>query len=148
MARAGVAAVEILGVYAHKPPVSTIRQYAKVLVGGTPASRLKRAHRELSRAVLVEALVHHPRKNFDFKFGQGGKGINSFGWDPRELTLDGRAIIEGETDMSKPCLRVAVWIHAYSPRKGLRTEYGRLPPRPILPMPERLARLVPYRPVD
>jgi len=71
MARRVKAAVEILGVYAHVPPSSAVRAYAKVLADLPQARRVAAARTALSRAVLIEALVHHPTKGFEFQFGQG-----------------------------------------------------------------------------
>lgn len=148
MARRVKASVEILGVYAHVPPSSAVRAYAKVLADMPKARRVAAARAALSRAVLVEALVHHPTKSFEFEFGQGGTGMNSFAWDPRVLTLDGQAVVGREAPRRCEACRVTAWIHDYSASKPIRTEYGVVKAPPVTAMPARLKKLVPYEVVD
>jgi hypothetical protein len=63
---------------------------------------------------------------------------------------DGQERIPAESfDVPKvESLRIAFFLHFWNPTAPLRTSYGELLcPQPE-PMPERLARLIPFEPVD
>ncbi len=45
-------------------------------------------------------------------------------------------------------MRVAVWIHQFADGKRIKTDYGVLAPLKTDRMPARLAKLLPYQPVD
>ena len=94
-------------------------------------------------------LVHHTTAKFDCKFGQLGKGMNSFGWSPRLLTLDGVAKLPNHDDVThKDILRIAFFIHEFKSAVPLKTEYGVLKLPQMQPMPSRLLLAMPYEVVD
>lgn len=139
--------VEVLGVYLHKPSAAVVKAQSRTLGDDSPAGQAK-ARRELERAVMVEVLVHHPTKQFNFRFGQGGKGMNSFAWDPNVLSLDGRELIGKQIPVEMDTARVTFWIHAFAPQTALKTQYGSVALPPSCTMPPRLAKIVPYATID
>lgn len=110
---------------------------------------MKAAKRFFANIALVEVLVHHTTAKFNCRFGQPGKGMNSFGWSPRLLTLDGTAKLRNLGAVThKEILRIAFFIHQLKPAAPLKTEYGVLKLPPIQPMPPRLLQAMPYEVVD
>lgn len=143
------ARVEILGVYQYQPTIEVLRAQAEICVAPTPAGKLKAAKRFFGKAALVEVLVHNTTAKFGCRFGQPGRGLNSVGWSPRLLTLDGVEQLRIDEDVAhKEILRIAFFIHQFKSTAPLKTEYGVLKLPPMQPMTLRLLKAMPYEVVD
>ena len=73
------ARVEVLGVYQYQPTIEVLRAQAEICIAPTPAAKAKAAKRFFGKVALIEVLVHNTTAKFDYRFGQPGKGMNSFG---------------------------------------------------------------------
>ena len=112
--------------------------------------------RELSAAVLVEALVEHADDSFNVgEFIQADPerppGSWQVAWCEKYLTPDGSRLL-GECSFnqlpSDPCFRVVFYIHEWKQELGLNGPYGALELPAVQPMPARLWCLAPYEEVD
>lgn len=152
--------IEVLGVYRLPLTEELFQEQFKILYDYpmTPAERAqaeRRCRDQLSSVVLIEVLVHNRDHRFDVgHFTQPQDGVPESNWQAAYaeafLTLDGEAYVEdrwsGPPDSGD--LRIAFFMHYWQPDKPLRTSYGDVPCPPVQEMPARLARLVPYEPVD
>ena len=71
-------------------------------------------------------------------------------WDEGLLSSDGETLLARKINCVKGTgpLRLAFYMHYWDAQLPLKWKYGEVPcPRPQ-PMPERLKRLMPYRPCD
>ena len=152
--------IEVLGVYRLPVTEELFREQFDTLYS-YPMSEDERAQAEcqcreqLASVVLVEAIVHNRDERFDVgQFTQPQDGMREESWQvvyaEGYLSLDGEALAVER--WSKPPesgdLRVAFFLHFWQPNKPLRSTYGEVACPPAQEMPERLARLVPYEPVD
>lgn len=104
--------------------------------------------------VLIEAWVRGAEKRFDpGRLGQARSGaigpLDQVAYDEAVLTDDGAAILGRDVDEHRgrdP--RLAFFLHYYRPEDPILTPFGPVTaPRPT-PMPERLAAIIRYEPVD
>jgi hypothetical protein len=152
--------IEVLGVYRLPVTEELFREQFDILYG-YPMSEPERAQAErqcreqLSSVVLVEASVHNRDQTFDVgRFTQPQEGVPEANWQvawaEAYLTPDGESLAVER--WSKPPqsgdLRAAFFVHFWQPGLPLRTSYGEVECPAVQEMPERLARLVPYEPVD
>ena len=138
------ARIEVLGVCRYEPTPDVIRQQARVCVASTPSGQLAAAKRSLAKIVLVEVLAHHTRATFQGNFGQPGKGMNSFDWNLRILTLDGTEQSKWKDLGKREFLRLAFFVHDFHPSQPLKSELGVLALPAIQSMPSRLEKAMPY----
>jgi hypothetical protein len=115
----------------------------------------RQCREQLNSVALIEAMVHDRDDRFNVgQFTQPQDGVPQTNWqvayDEAFLTLDGEslAVERGERAPEVGDLRVAFFLHFWQPDKPLRTSYGEVACPSAEDMPERLARLVPYEPVD
>jgi len=103
---------------------------------------------ELSSIVLLEVLVENADENFDAgDFEQPDSGQAAY--DEFYLAVDSDEIIaEGFDQPKTPSFRVLFFMHFFKPGKPLKTSYGKVPVPKVEPMPDSLAKLHPYQPVD
>jgi len=152
--------IDVLGVYSLPVTPQLLREQCDILYGenlkGEERKQAERACLEqLASTVLIEVLVSNRNGEFrTWDFCQPRKGVPQDNWQvawaEAFLTADGDSLLverggdlpEGDT------LRVAFFIHIWDPRGVLNTSYGPRTCPPVQKMPERLARLVPYVPVD
>jgi hypothetical protein len=106
-------------------------------------------HAELQNVVLLEVSIQHCDQRFRVDdFSQAGS--DQAPYDEVFLTEDGSAVdseLTGELGRVGQAVRVAFYFHFLDQRKPLNTSYGPVTVPAIEPMPNRLARLVPYEPV-
>lgn len=152
--------VEVLGVYRLSVTEELLREQLRIL-HSHPMSRRERAQAEqacreqLSSSVLVEAMVRNRDDTFDAgEFTQPQRSNPEANWQvawaEAYLTPDGESLLvdRWSDPPATGDLRVAFYLHFWQPNEVLRTSYGDVPCAPAEDMPERLARLVPYVPVD
>jgi hypothetical protein len=152
--------VEVLGVY-RLPITEELIQEQFGILYDYPMSKRERAQAELqcrqqlSSVVLVEAIIRNRDHGFDVgHFTQPEHGIPENNWQvawaESYLTLDGKSLaFERWSDPPESGdLRVAFFMHFWQSDKPLRSSYGDVTCPQVTEMPERLARLVPYQPVD
>lgn len=152
--------IEVLGVHRLAVTEELFREQFDTLYG-YPMSKEERAQAErqcreqLASIVLVEAIVRDRDERFDVgQFTQPQDGVPEESW--QVAYAEGYLSPDGETlaveRWSEPPesgdLRVAFFMHFWQPNKPLRSSYGEVICPPVQEMPERLARLVPYEPVD
>jgi hypothetical protein len=107
----------------------------------------KHLREELSAIVLIEVLVKNHDENLNLiDFTQ--PGTDQVAYDEGFLTLDGTELISRYKKPDDVDLRIAFFLHFFDPSKPITTSYGELNIDKVEKMPERLSRLVPYRPVD
>jgi hypothetical protein len=152
--------VKVLGVYRLPLTEELFRlQFSKLY--GYPMSKAEHAQAErwcreqLSSVVLVEAMVRNRDDTFDVgEFVQPQEGVPAedwqVAWAEAYLTLDGEALAVERWADPPPSgdLRIAFFMHYWQSDKPLYSSYGEVPCPTVKEMPERLARLVPYEPVD
>jgi len=152
--------VEVLGVYRLPVTKELFRKQFETLYEH-PMSKQQRAEaqrrcwEQLSSIVLVEVTVRNRDDRFDVShFTQPQEGVPEANWQvawaEAYLTPDGEALLveRGSDPPKSGDLRVAFFMHFWQPEKPLRTSYGDVTCPIVQEMPERLARLVPYEPVD
>jgi hypothetical protein len=154
------ASIEVLGVYRVAVTDDLLREQLDILYPpeGSSVDRAAAEHQvreQFSSTVLVEALVHNRDASFDIgDFTQPDERRPHDSWQAAYaeafLSSDGEALV---VDRWSPApesgdLRVAFFIHYWDPGRPLRTTYGDVQCPPPHVMPDRLARLVPYEPVD
>ncbi len=104
--------------------------------------------REIESAVLIELDV--PPPNAEFDIGEiSQEGSDQAAYDEHYLSNDGTKVISDfRAPTDRPWSRVAFFLHFFEESKPLRTSFGSVMcPKPA-PMPKRLAKLMPYEPVD
>ena len=152
--------IEVLGVYRLSVTEELFRWQFRIL-HGHPMSKRERTQAEqecrkqLSSIVLVEAMVQNRDDTFDIgQFTQPQpnlpEGSWQVAWAEAYLTPDGDSLLvdRWSDPPATGDLRVAFFLHFWQPNETLRSSYGDVPCPPVEDMPERLARLVPYEPVD
>jgi hypothetical protein len=100
---------------------------------------------------LIEVMVNCPAGSFDFSdVGQvesGPADLRQAVYDEQYLTPNGQALYgDGSEAPPEASFRAAFFLHFLDPTLPLKTPLGSVDlPKPT-PMPERLAKLVPYDP--
>lgn len=152
--------LEVLGVYRLQvTPALLKRQMAELYphLTGAQRSRAKAdCRRQLESVVLIEVLLKACDEKFsimDFTQEQDGVPRSSWqaAWNHQYLTADGETLLETQGLSEIPrqkTFRCAFFLHFYQPAKTLRTSYGEFNCPPMEDMPARLAKLVPFAPVD
>lgn len=153
--------VEILGVYRLSVTEELLREQFELLYDYSTSEEQRaqdeqQCREQLASVVLIEAIVHDCDDRFKIiRFTQPQDGVPEDNWQvayaEAYLTPDGEALVIERWSMDPPesaDLRVAFFLHFWQPDKPLRTPYGDITCPPVQEMPERLARLVPYEPVD
>ena len=118
----------------------------------TNKNQLKQAEaltrREIESAVLVELSV--PPPNAEFDLGDiSQKGSDQAAYDEHYFSNDGTKVISDfRAPTDQPWSRVAFFFHFFDESKPLQTSFGAVQCPTPKPMPERLAKLMPYEPVD
>ncbi len=71
-------------------------------------------------------------------------------WDEGLLSSDGEILLARKINCvrGRGPLRFAFYMHYWDPQLPLKWTHGEVPCPPPQPMPERLKRLMPYRPCD
>ena len=156
MAKRLVPRVAVLGVHKVEVPEQQVNQAIADRIGETfsPAKRqqyIDLLREELRGVVLIEVLIRDvpKRRNMnDCNFGQPGSDQGP--WLLAYLSPTGDTEI-GRDAVPPPrsnTYRIAFFLHFFSPAKPLVTDFGEVPCPPVAPMPERLAKLMRYYPVD
>ena len=145
--------VRILGVYKIEPTEALFNRAMEQKYGGidlTPAQRkeAERAVREERASIaLFEVAVDFPNDRFDVgHFRQSGS--DQAPYDEAYLSPDGSTIISRWKKPAGDALRFTFFLHFFDRNKPLETPYGEMSVPALQQVPERLSRLVPYRPVD
>lgn len=115
----------------------------------------KQCRAQLNSVVLIETLIKRPDSHFSVNdFTQAQPGIPRDRWQAPYLVsfldVEGTALIEcehGETP-KRDYYHCAFYLHFFQDGKPLNTSYGERFCPEKTDMPERLKRLVPFRPVD
>lgn len=152
--------VEVLGVYRLRVTDELIREqfeyrYPCPMSDSERRQAEQQVRDQLSSVILVEAIVRDRDDRFDVsQFTQPQDGISEgywqCAWAEAYLTDDGkRLLVERWADPPKEGdLRLAFFLHSWQPSRPLRTSYGDVACPAVKKMPDRLARIVPYEPVD
>ncbi len=114
----------------------------------TPAevAQAERAVREeLAALYVVEITVDDPERDLDLGDVRQ-PGSDQVPYDERYILTDGSGA-DQPPDGRDP-YRTAFFLHFVDPRAGLQTPFGRVRFPPPTPLPERLARVMDYLPVD
>ncbi|NUZ07069.1 hypothetical protein [Piscinibacter koreensis] len=120
------------------------------------AERRAYFEQELSSAALVEVLVEQPDASFSVgEFIQPNpqvpEGRWQVAWCEKFLTADGEHLLGDFSFNELPTenqYRVAFYMHSWNQRLPLLSSYGPVELPPMVAMPPRLWRLVPYEQVD
>ncbi len=152
--------VEVLGVYRLPVTDEMVAEQIEAQYGGG-LSRSDRQEAEqqcleqLASVALIEALVRHCDERFDIgDFTQPVAGAPRDDWQAAWaevfLSLEGDDLaVEDSLDAPEVRdVRLAFYLHEWQEGVPLQTTYGDVPCPPVQPMPERLAMLAPYEPVD
>ena len=150
--------IAVLGVYRLNVTDDLVAEQKSVVHGdrGGRDADDEACRAQLEATVLVEVLVENADGRFDVgdfcqPDAEVGREEWQVAWAEAFLDADGQELIQERWAASVPVVRsfrVAFFIHDWKEEVGIETSYGeRTCPSPT-PMPERLARLVPYEPVD
>lgn len=152
--------IEIIGVY--KVPITDdlLNELIQTLYK-PPSSKEEEALvrncciETLENVVLIEVIVDNKSGKFDVSdFTQRIENIPKDNWQVAwaETYLnddgDSLAVERWSTPPKTDTLRIAFFIHEWKSDIPLSTSFGDIDCPAIKPMPERLAQLVPYEPVD
>lgn len=152
--------IEVLGVYRLAVTEELVQDQTDELYGDDlpedeRAQGEAQVREQLASVVLVELLVRNRDSLFsadDFTQPMAGVPRESWqaAWCDSYLTPDGEelAVDLWESAPSVGDLRVAFFLHFWDPGTPLSTSYGPVECPGPTGMPERLARLVPFVPVD
>ena len=152
--------IEVAGVYRLHLTPEMFREQLDILYGEPMSSSQRReAERQcrelLEGVVLVEVVVRNPDECFDLAdFTQPRIGIPEDRWQvpwaEAYLSVDGDSLAVERWSDPGPAgdLRIAFFMYDWQPDIPLRSSYGEVACPQVQEMPERLARLVPYEPVD
>lgn len=149
--------VKVLGVYrveCTKSLLSAALEYKYGRIWNPIRKWLLKAavRQEIESAVLIELLVPPPNSAFDIgKITQDARtdGNNQVAWDEHFLTDNGESTISASWPHHPELWsRVAFFLHYYRENDPLLTSFGPVVCPLPKPMPERLAKLVPYDPPD
>jgi hypothetical protein len=139
----------VLGVY--RPRISRKTRQEQWRVTGN--EELTRDH--FRALVLIEAVVDGLVGRFDMgKFGQMLEGYRGYpqhkqvGYDEGLLSADGESLMERKMNCVSGTgpLRFAVYLHFYDPSRPLEWQGGEVACPPVKRAPDRLMKLMPYRP--
>jgi len=148
--------IEVLGVYRVVATDELIREKAEVAYGIDESApdwdRIEaQCREEIESAVLIEAMVRDRDERFDAgDFSQRIEGVKrdnwQVGWAEAFLTSNGMSLAVERWEPPPPTadLRIAFFVHCWDSGKPLTSSYGDIPCPAPAPMPERLAKLVPY----
>ncbi|MDZ4655983.1 MAG: hypothetical protein SH868_00250 [Bythopirellula sp.] len=144
--------IDLLGVYRLQVSEDLFREQFDILYGFPmdDAERIaaeRQCREQLESIVLIEVIVSNRDKRFRVSgFGQGEQAP----WAEGYFSADGETRIPvrwPDVPDVEP-LRMAFFIHFWDPAVPLKTSYGNLACAEPGPMSERLARLIPFEPVD
>ena len=152
--------VEIIGVYPLQVTPELIEEAFDLKYGGIELDSAARreaeraVREELSSVVLVEVSIKGCTDHLDVgHFGQSDRATlgpnDQVAYDEVFLSEDGREIIGHEfSEIESRNVRLAFFLHYFDAGKPILTSFGPVnPPKPS-PMPQRLANLIKYEPVD
>jgi hypothetical protein len=152
--------IEVLGVHRLTVTEDLLREQMEILYPPR-AGDIDRAGAEqhvrdqLDSTVLIEALVRNRDGHFDIgDFTQPDESLPRSNWQvawaEAYLSADGEALAVERWSPAPASgdLRVAFFLHYWDPGRPLRSSYGDLQCPLPKGMPKRLAKLVPYEPVD
>ena len=149
--------VELIGVYQLPVTDQLIAEQTELVYGTKPSSEaISHVRKQLASTVLVEVLVSDADSRFkvsDFTQPDGQLPPENWqvAWAEAFLSADGQRLMAERWDSAPAGLtsfRVAFYIHFYKAGEPLLSSYGSLTATLALPMPERLAQLVPYELVE
>jgi hypothetical protein len=150
--------VEVLGVYRLTVSGELFREQLEILFPDPlPDDERVAAEQEvreqLGSTVLIEAIVRNRTGVFNVAdFTQPEDEVPRAEWQAAYLetylSADGESRIDGPPTQEAGNLRLVFFLHFWDPNKPLRSSYGDVQCPAPEPMPERLARLVQYEPVD
>jgi hypothetical protein len=152
--------IQVLGVYRLNVTDELVREQHSILypdsLGVSRAISERQIREQLESVVLIEALVLDRNSRFDvgdFTQAQVGVPRDSWqvAWAEAYLSFDGTSLAVNRWSPAPTSgdLRIAFFIHGWNPASPLLSSYGEVTscPQPQ-PMPDRLAQLVPFEPVD
>ena len=147
--------IEILGVHRLSVSNELVREQQSVLYSDDDPDAEAATREQLESTVLMEAVVRNRDSRFSVEeFTQPQQGVDRDNWQvpwaEAFLAPDGETlVVERWSDPPQTGdLRVAFYLHYWQSEAPLLTSYGSVACPTPTPMPERLARLVPYEPVD
>lgn len=146
--------VTVLGVHPLEPTAAQLREAARVYAGEDDppeqwAAALAQAGEELAGVVLIELVVANPQEYFSAGELEA-KESGEIAWQLVRLSDDGTRVIDTAPHRfpDDDSVRLAFYLHAFDPADPLLFSYGELQLPPATPMPDRLAQLLPYEPLD
>jgi len=141
--------LEILGVFKLEVTPELFAEQLQIIGDET------QCRNHLSSIVLVEALVEGARgedvlSDVTQRHPSGLKDAAQAPWDEGLLSDDGESLLARDLGcvMGEGQLRCAFFIHFWNPGEPLVWTHGEIGCPVPQPMPERLAKLMPYRPCD
>lgn len=152
--------IEVLGVFRLNVTDELFREQLSILYpddapGIDRVAAARDVRKQLECVVLIEVLVRNRDDRFDAgDFAQPRDGVPrsdwQVAWAEAYLSPSGEslAVERWSPPPESGDLRVAFFLHYWDPTRPLLTTYGDIICPPPQAMPERLARLVPYEPVD
>ena len=152
--------IEVLGAYRLEVTKPLIKQqFGELYNYEMPEEQVKEALRQciqqLHSVVLLEVLVESRDARFqcdDFTQQLDDVPRDSWQapWAEAYLTADGESLLADRwgPPPSVDTFRIAFFLHYFQPDRPLLSSYGQLECPPVLDMPPRLTRLVPFIPVD
>ena len=150
--------IEVLGVYRLpiSPALITAQtgHFSDDWVAANPDEAVSAARNELDETVLVELQTHNRDDRFQVDdFTQKldlPRAQWQAAWMEAALNEDGTELRTGPFGPwpISGDLRVVFYMHLWDPGRPLETSYGSIACPTQRPMPDRLWRLVPYKPVD
>ena len=152
--------VNVLGVYRLIVTDDLVSEQQSILYPDATLGEARLAaelqiREQLGSVVLIEAVVRQRDTRFDiahFVQPREDQPRDSWqcAWAEAFLSPDGQSLAAERWSPTPDSgdLRIAFFLHGYDPTRPLRTSYGDIVCPPPQAMPERLARLVPFEPVD
>ncbi len=149
--------VQLIGVYALPVTDDLVAEQTAVLFGDEPTDDdIAQVRSQLASTVLVEVLVKEADESFDVgDFAQADPNLPrenwQVAWAEAYLNENGDELLCDRWDSPSKeirTFRVAFFVHCWKDSQPIMTSDGELLATAPMPMPERLARLVPYECVD
>lgn len=155
-----MANIEALGAYRLPVSEELVEEQYRILYGHVRSEdEKKRAMQEcreqLQSVALIEVLITGANERFHVgDFTQPQAGVPRSNWqvayDEAYLSSDGESLLSRDKPPpGEPAsLRLAFFLHFYNAQQPILSSYGEVKCPALQAMPQRLRRLVPYRPVD
>jgi hypothetical protein len=153
----GDPAIKVLGIYWLGMTDEMVSAQRSILFPGDAGRQEAdcQIREQLSSVVLIEVFVENRDEAFDIAdFVQPRIGVDAdhwqAAWAEAYLTIDGTSLAVERWSSAPQTgdLRIAFFVHYWDRSAPLRSSYGEIIGLEPQPMPDRLARLVPYEFAD